>query len=88
MHPKSLATAAAAALFALAPLARAEIVERIAGIVNGQPIALSEVRERVSIELQKLAEKVPAGPERDRQTQSQGQGLSFLGGVISTASRS
>ena len=69
MHPKSLATAAAAALFALAPLARAEIVERIAGIVNGQPIALSDVKDRVSIELARLAEKVPPGPERDKQQQ-------------------
>lgn len=65
---KPLFTAAllglAAALVTIA--ARAEIVDRIAGVVNGQPIALSDVTERAQLELTRLA-AVPAGPERDAQ---------------------
>ena len=38
--------------FLLLPLAaRAEIKERIAAVVNGQPIALTDVEERVGPEL-------------------------------------
>ena len=52
-------------LLALVPLAaRAEIKERIAAVVNGQPITLSEVEERVGPELNRLKNK-PAGPQRD-----------------------
>jgi peptidyl-prolyl cis-trans isomerase SurA len=48
----------------LLPLAaRAEIKERIAAVVNGQPIVLSEVEERVAPELARLA----AGPTGEAQ---------------------
>jgi peptidyl-prolyl cis-trans isomerase SurA len=43
--------------------ARAEIKDRIAAVVNGQPITLSEVSERVQPELGRL----PAGPAGDAQ---------------------
>src|SRR6266849_7227956 len=43
--------------------ARAEIKERIAAVVNGHPIALSEVEERVAPELARLA----AGPAGEAQ---------------------
>ncbi len=44
--------------------ARAEIKERIAAVVNGQPITLSEVSSRVGPELTRLQQK-PPGPTRD-----------------------
>src|SRR2546421_11908341 len=48
----------------LLPLAAlAEIKDRIAAVVNGQPITLSEVEERVAPELA----RVPAGPGGDAQ---------------------
>jgi peptidyl-prolyl cis-trans isomerase SurA len=51
-------------LLALLPLAaRAEIKDRIAAVVNGQPITLSEVEERVAPELS----RVPAGPAGEAQ---------------------
>ena len=51
-------------LFALIPLAAsAEIKDRIAAVVNGQPITLSEVEERVGPELA----RTPAGPVGEAQ---------------------
>jgi len=51
-------------LLAVLPLsAKAEIKDRIAAVVNGQPITLSEVEERVAPELA----RVPAGPGGDAQ---------------------
>ncbi|MBS2022921.1 MAG: peptidylprolyl isomerase [Deltaproteobacteria bacterium] len=55
----------ALALCLLAPaLARAEIKERIAAVVNGQPVLLSEVDERVQYEVQHLTS---AGPARQQE---------------------
>src|SRR5438067_10816411 len=48
-----------------AAAARAEIKERIAAVVNGQPILLSDVEERVGPELTKLMQQAP-GAERDK----------------------
>jgi peptidyl-prolyl cis-trans isomerase SurA len=45
---------------------RAEIKERIAGVVNGQPIALSEVEERKAPELSRIAQQ-PATAEREKE---------------------
>jgi peptidyl-prolyl cis-trans isomerase SurA len=53
------------ALLSLAPAARAEIVERVAGVVNGQAIAYSEVVERVQIELNRLAAQQMSPAERE-----------------------
>ncbi|HTO95698.1 MAG TPA: SurA N-terminal domain-containing protein, partial [Myxococcales bacterium] len=53
-------------LLTLLPLAaRAEIKDRIAAVVNGHPITLSEVEERVGPELS----RAPAGPVGDSQRQ-------------------
>jgi peptidyl-prolyl cis-trans isomerase SurA len=49
-----------------AAAARAEIKERIAAVVNGQPILLSEVEERVGPELVRLMQQ-PAGTQRDKE---------------------
>lgn len=52
-------------LLALFPLAaRAEIKERIAAVVNGQPVTLSEVEERIGPELSRVNAKA-FGPQRD-----------------------
>jgi peptidyl-prolyl cis-trans isomerase SurA len=48
--------------------ARGEIVERIAGVVNGQPITYSDVLERGQLELQRLAQQ-PASLDREKQRQ-------------------
>src|SRR5256714_2455322 len=48
-----------------AAAARAEIKERIAAVVNGQPILLSDVEERVGPELTRVMQQVP-GAERDK----------------------
>jgi peptidyl-prolyl cis-trans isomerase SurA len=45
---------------------RAEIKERIAAVVNGQPITLSEVEERVGPELARLQQADQAARERDK----------------------
>jgi peptidyl-prolyl cis-trans isomerase SurA len=45
--------------------ARAELKERIAAIVNGQPILLSDVEERVGPELARVMQQ-PAGEQRDQ----------------------
>src|SRR5919108_1312661 len=45
--------------------ARAELKERIAAIVNGQPILLSDVEERVGPELARVMQQ-PAGEQRDK----------------------
>jgi peptidyl-prolyl cis-trans isomerase SurA len=45
--------------------ARAELKERIAAIVNGQPILLSDVDERVGPELARVMQQT-AGPQRDK----------------------
>jgi peptidyl-prolyl cis-trans isomerase SurA len=54
----------AVSLAALA--ARAEIKDRIAGVVNGQPITLSEVEERKSPELSRIAHQ-PASADREKE---------------------
>src|SRR5712671_4185802 len=48
-----------------AAAARAEIKERIAAIVNGQPILLSDVEERVGPELARVLQQAP-GSQRDK----------------------
>jgi len=48
-----------------AAAARAEIKERIAAVVNGQPILLSDVEERVGPELARVMQQ-PPGAERDK----------------------
>jgi peptidyl-prolyl cis-trans isomerase SurA len=53
------------ALLLCAAAARAELKERIAAIVNGQPILLSDVEERVGPELVRLMTQ-PAGPQREK----------------------
>lgn len=66
-HRTAQGLAAACALSAgalLAPAARAEIKERVAAVVNGQPVLLTDVEERVSVELQKVT---AVGPERERE---------------------
>jgi peptidyl-prolyl cis-trans isomerase SurA len=50
-------------LFLLSFAVRAEIKERIAAVVNGQPVTLSEVEERVGPELARL----PPGPAGEAQ---------------------
>jgi peptidyl-prolyl cis-trans isomerase SurA len=45
--------------------ARAELKERVTAIVNGQPILLSDVEERVGPELVRLMTQ-PAGPQREK----------------------
>ena len=54
------------ALLLCAAAARAEIKERLAAVVNGQPIMLSDVEERVGPELARLLQQAP-GPQRDRE---------------------
>jgi peptidyl-prolyl cis-trans isomerase SurA len=51
------------AVLLCAASARAELKDRIAAIVNGQPILLSDVEERVGPELVRLLTQ-PAGPQR------------------------
>jgi len=60
-----LTALAGVALLWQAP-ARAEVVERIAGVVNGQPIAYSDVMDRAALELSRLA-AVPDAAEREKQ---------------------
>ena len=52
-----------------AAAARAEVKERIAAIVNGQPILLSDVEERIGPELARLMQQA-AGPQRDKERSS------------------
>jgi len=55
-----------ALLFCALP-ARAEIRDRIAAVVNGQPITLSEVNDRIGPELARLSQKEPgSGRESER----------------------
>ncbi len=54
-------------LLLLPVVARAEIKERIAAVVNGQPIALSDVEERVAPELSRLKGRGMAGPLLEQQ---------------------
>src|SRR6266705_3097746 len=49
-----------------AAAARAEIKERIAAIVNGQPILLSDVEERIGPELTRVMQQAP-GTHRDKE---------------------
>jgi peptidyl-prolyl cis-trans isomerase SurA len=56
----------AVCLLLCAAAARAEIKERIAAIVNGQPILLSDVEDRVGPELARLLQQAP-GPQRDKE---------------------
>ncbi len=60
MTPHKLSRALFSSLLALTLAARAEVVERIAGVVNGQPVALSDVRERAQPEMARI-DKLPAG---------------------------
>src|SRR2546421_3117572 len=53
------------AVLLCAAAARAELKERIAAIVNGQPILLSDVEERVGPELARVMQQT-AGPQRDK----------------------
>src|ERR671936_1964147 len=53
------------AVLLCAATARAELKERIAAIVNGQPILLSDVEERVGPELARVMQQ-PAGEQRDQ----------------------
>lgn len=55
-----------ACLLVAATAARAEIKDRIAAVVNGQPIVLSEVEERVTPELVRIAAR-PDSPARDEE---------------------
>ena len=58
----------AALILLFLPLAaRAEIKERIAAVVNGQPIALSDVEDRVAPELSRLKGRGMAGPVLEEQ---------------------
>jgi peptidyl-prolyl cis-trans isomerase SurA len=52
--------------FLCATAARAELKERIAAIVNGQPILLSDVEERVGPELARVLQQAP-GEQRDKE---------------------
>src|SRR5919205_3785696 len=51
--------------FLCATAARAELKERIAAIVNGQPILLSDVEERVGPELARVMQQAPS-EQRDK----------------------
>src|SRR5882672_6450014 len=57
--------------------ARAEIVERIAGVVNGQPIALSDVVDRAQLELARL-QQVPAAEREKKRTETLRRALDQL----------
>jgi peptidyl-prolyl cis-trans isomerase SurA len=64
---RSLAALACLAAVSFTALpARSEIKERIAAVVNGQPIALSDVLDRIQIELQRINAQ-PEGPARERE---------------------
>lgn len=68
-RPARRATAAALAACALAALPRpaaAEIKDRIAAVVNGQPITLSDVDERLQVELKRI-DAMPEGPAKERE---------------------
>lgn len=52
----------------VAPRARAEVVDRVAAVVNGSPIPLSDVEDRVQVEMARVL-KQPAGPSRDKARQ-------------------
>jgi peptidyl-prolyl cis-trans isomerase SurA len=54
------------AVLLCAASARAELKERIAAIVNGQPILLSDVEERVGPELARVMQQ-PASTQRDKE---------------------
>lgn len=60
-----LAFAAAALLF-VPFAARAEVLERVAGIVNGQVIALSDVTDRAQLELARVERLPPSEREKAR----------------------
>jgi peptidyl-prolyl cis-trans isomerase SurA len=62
----TVASALSACLAVLAPAARAEVKDRIAAVVNGQPITLSDVDERLQVELKRL-EGLPPGEDHERQ---------------------
>ena len=66
---RTILTALAAAFLLWQAPARAEVVERIAGVVNGQPIPYSDVMDRAALELSRLA-AVPDPAERDKQRQA------------------
>lgn len=61
----ALAVLAACGLLA-APRAGAEIKDRIAAVVNGQPITLSDVAERLQVEMKRV-DAMPEGPARERE---------------------
>lgn len=62
----ALAAVAACALSSTPRAAVAELKDRIAAVVNGQPITLSDVDERLQVEMKRL-EALPEGPAKDRE---------------------
>src|SRR5260370_9626036 len=59
-------------LFCLLPLAvRAEVKDRVAAVVNGQPITISEVEERLGPELTHVPPG-PAGPAQRKELVKRG----------------
>ena len=66
VRPLAIAVLAALAVCASRP-ARAEIKDRVAAVVNGQPITLSEVNERVAQEVRQLVASGLTGAELEKQ---------------------
>ena len=67
--PALLARAAAAllaGLFSAATASRAEVKDRIAAVVNGQPITLSEVAERMQVQLAQVTASGATGAELEK----------------------
>jgi peptidyl-prolyl cis-trans isomerase SurA len=60
------AVALALALLAAPAAARAEVKERVAAVINGKPVPLSDVVERAQPELQRLQQQGLPGPELER----------------------
>lgn len=67
----------AASIF-VAFAARAEIKERIAAVVNGQPITLSEVDERVAAEMGRTMQKAPSAARDEERKDLLHRGLQQL----------
>ena len=60
---RSIRTGLAGALILTATVARAELVDRVAAVVNNEIITLSEVEKRAAPELAKVDQEA-TGPER------------------------
>lgn len=79
IRPFRVLTALAACVLGLAQPARAEIKDRIAAVVNGQPITYSEVNERVNQELRQLDQSGITGQAlKDQQAELRKKGLDQL----------